>query len=514
MLLGLDLGTTNVKALVTIDSGGVVAQGSCPIQLFHVGDAGVEQDLEEIWTATLSAIREAVRGINPGDIRAIGVSSQGGAMQVLNPLGKPLGRVISWLDKRGRPHDNTLTVELGRNWFVQRVGHRCSGLAIGQLQRLRQESPCWLAPPNRIGFVGDSIVARLCGRAAHDGTSGGLTLLYNPARRVYDPDLLQRLSIRGDQLPDLISPQVAAGSVSVELARVTGLSAGIPVSAAVHDQYAAALGAGAVHSGTTMVGTGTAWVLLAISDQQQKPVCDNAFVCHHVIEGLHGQIVSLANGGSALGWALGLMGLGASTPAQIEQLLASAPAGSEGLSFWPFLTPGGAAGLLPGTKGRWSGLQLSHRPAHVARTVVEGLAFELKRHLLFLRRAGVPVKNLLMGGAAAAGRVTPQILADVTGLPVGCSGTGASSLLGAAILARGLIEPRKSLAALADDMVPRARQVRPGSDAALYAARFAEYLASLPLEQPGSEILRALKVRRAGRKARPARLRPEDAKSK
>ncbi len=486
MLLGLDLGTTNIKALVADDVGHTLGQASCPVQLFHVNDGGVEQDIEEIWKATVSAIQQATRALKAGDIGAVGVSSQGGALQMLDGHGKPLGRVVSWLDPRGRRYSEALTTELGEDWFAQHIKHRGAGVAIGQLLRLRQETPGWLAAPNRVGFVGDEIVRRLCGHAAHDGTSASLTLLYDPATRAYDPDLLQRLGICAQQLPKLLQPRLASGGISPEVARATGLRTGIPVSPAIHDQYAAALGTGAVQPGTVMIGAGTAWVLLAVSERLAEPVTPNAFVCHHVVEGLHGQIVSLVNGGSALAWALDLVGQPGDSAAQTEALLASASAGSDGLRCWPFLASAPVAGLAPGTKGRLTGLQLSHRPAHVVRATVEGLAFELNRHLLLERSGGIPVDRLVMAGSAAASRVTSQIMADVTGLPLTCYSEGAGSSLGAAILARGLLEPGRSLAELARNMGKPAAQVRPGPDVGLYSSRFEEYLRELPLAAIGT----------------------------
>jgi sugar (pentulose or hexulose) kinase len=481
MFLALDLGTTNVKALVTDSDGRPQARGSCHISLFHVGNDGVEQDLAEIWAATLSAIQQATHSVNPARIRAIGVSSQGGALQLLTAASLPQGRVISWLDQRGQRYDEALTGELGREWFLERIGHGRSGLAIGQLLRLRRQSPDLLVAPNRIGFVGDIIVSRLCGRGAQDGTSCGLTLLYNPALRDYDPELRSLLEIRVDQLPALISPREPAGSLLPEIAKATGLTAGIPVSAAVHDQYAAALGTRAVRPGRVLVGAGTAWVLLAVSDRLTEPVIDDAFVCNHLVEGLFGQIVSLVNGGSALTWALELMGLAGTDPAEIERLLESAPAGANGLTFWPFMTPFGASGLARGTKGRLSGLQLSHRPAHVVRAVVEGLAYELNRHLNFLRNAGIRIERLLMSGRAGSSRVTPQILADASGTPLECLSVGEGSLLGAAIIARGLLEGESSLASLAEAMVPAGRLVEPGASATFYQEQYERYLHSLPL---------------------------------
>ena len=306
MLLGLDLGTTNVKALVTDFAGRQLGEGSCAVRLFQLGSGGVEQDIEEIWSATRGAVREAVRSVDASGIKAVGVSSQGGAMQLLDAHGRPSGRVISWLDQRGARFDDALGAELGEEWFAQRLGHGRAGLAIGQLLRLRQENPGRLAAPNRIGFVGDVIVSRLCGRAAHDGTSCSLTLLYNPARREYDPDLLARLGVTPAQLPALLPAREAAGGLSPSFAQENGLRPGIPVSAAIHDQYTAALAAGAVRAGTVMIGTGTAWVLLPISGSLTPPATPDAFVCHHAAEGLWGQILSLENGGSALAWALEL----------------------------------------------------------------------------------------------------------------------------------------------------------------------------------------------------------------
>jgi sugar (pentulose or hexulose) kinase len=282
---------------------------------------------------------------------------------------------------------------------------------------------------------------------------------------------------------------MAAGGVSPETARATGLSAGTPVSAAIHDQYAAALGTGAVRPGRTMLGTGTVWVLLAVSDRPAEPILENAFVCHHVVEGLYGQIVSLVNGGSAVSWAMDVMGLGATDSGTLDQLLAKAPAASGGLCFYPFLAPSAPSGLTPGMKGRLAGLQLSHRPEHLARAVVEGLGFELKRHLECVQRAGIAVDKLVVGGAASTSRHTPQILADITRLPLACRSSEGASVLGAAVLARGLREPEHPLADLASEMVPPAREILPGPDAALYAGCFEKYMASLTSEfrSPGSE---------------------------
>ncbi len=480
MLLALDLGTTNVKALVTELSGKPLARGSCPVQLFPLPAGGVEQDIEEIWSAAVTAIRQAVHSIDASRIRAIGVSAQGGALQLLDGDCRPRGRTISWLDQRGRQFDEALTAELGKSWFLERIVHGGSWLSIGQVLRLRKTSPEWLEFPNRIGFVGDIILSRLCGSAAHDGTSAALTLFYNPCLRAYDPDLLERLRLAPRQFPNLLSPRRTAGGLLPEVARATGLPADIPITPAVHDQYASALGVGATSPGTVMVGTGTAWVLLHVTAQVPTPATDEAFVCHHVVDNLWGQILSMVNGGSSLSWALDLTGQVKESRA-IDQLLAAAPPGGDGLMFWPFLTPFGASGVAAGSRGRLTGLQLHHTAQHLVRAVVEGLGYELNRYLGLLQAKSQAVERLVMCGGAAASPVTPQILADISGLPLGCFAGSDATLMGAAILARGLLEPAQSLVALAREMSQPPREVLPGMNQSLYQEGFQRYLEFLPL---------------------------------
>jgi sugar (pentulose or hexulose) kinase len=440
----------------------------------------VEQDIDEIWNAVLEVVRCVCGRFDADQIQAIGVSSQGGAMQRMDSQGRPVGRVISWLDPRGRPFDEVAVQQWGRAWLRKHLYRGCAGLAIGQILRSREQGPPWLPGDQRLGFVGDIIVSRLCGRAAQDGTSCSLTMLYNPELREYDRDLLRRLEVSADQLPELLPSLAVAGGVLETVSAATGLPAGIPVSAAIHDQYAAALGSGAVHKGMVMIGTGTAWILLAIHDRLSAPVIDEAFVCHHVVDGKWGQILSLVNGGSSFAWALRLTGLEGAGHDEVESLLVSAVPGCGGLRCWPYLASGKVAGL-PETHGGWlTGLQLQHGRAELLRSVVEGLGCELNRYLGFLRLADWPVDRIVLGGGAADSPTTAQILADITGVPLTRVSYRDTSLLGAAILARGLVEPGTSLENLADQMCPSCDSVCPGVNTSLYCEQYRRYVESLP----------------------------------
>jgi len=484
VFLGLDLGTTNIKALVVADDGKVVARGSVPVSLKHTPDGGIEQNIEEIWRSTLSAIWLAGRDCDLAAVRALGVSSQGGAIQIRTPDGGFVGPVISWMDSRGAAFDERFQRRVGSEWIARRAGHGESNMAVGQVFRLREAAPALLKPPNILGFVGDAIVWRLCGRAAHDASSLSICCLYNPTLRQADPDLLEQLGLRAEQLPELVPPREPVSVLDTEVARQTGLPAHIPVGPAVHDQYAAALGCGAIEAGDVMFGAGTAWVLLAIADHLVAPVVPSAWVCDHVVPGRWGQLLSLVVGGSAFQWALDMVGMREASPAKIDELLDSIAPGSDGLRLWPFLDAIG--GRNRPSAGSLHGLRLPHGRGHLLRATIEGLCFELARQLGWLEKGGCPVYRLILCGGAARSRCTPQIVADVTGRPVTCPAETEISAFGAAILARAMMERTASMADLCREMLGDAREIQPSDATTSYAKMVQEYIAAVEAATAGA----------------------------
>jgi xylulokinase len=482
LYIGLDLGTTNIKAVVVEEDGRIVSSGSAPVAIQYGSDGAAEQDIDDIWQGarkalSLAAAGLAAAGAAPSRLRAIGVSSQGGAIQVLDDGDRPLGRVIGWQDSRAKSYNDALTAARGKAWFSQHTGYAQCASAVGQVLRLREEGA--LPARFRLGFVGDVVVGLLCGRRAHDATSLSEAALLNPGTGAEDPDVLAIMGIEAAQLPDRLPVGDPAGCLLAPVALELGLPPAIPVGPAVHDQYAAAAGCGAVRAGDTMMGAGTAWVLLAVSATLAPPIGGVALVGRHPASGLFGQMLSMVNGGSCISWAVRTLGLGTPGIHDLDALMAGVPPGSEGLRFRPLLSDIGGGGLPPGTAGRLDGLRLGHTSSHIVRALVEGLACELDRFLRMLTDGGVAVERLIMCGKAASSEVTPRIIADTTGLPVDCAERADTSSLGAAIFARSMVSPGVPLADLADAMKPPMRRVAPGPGQAEARRRSSQYAASL-----------------------------------
>jgi xylulokinase len=182
----------------------------------------------------------------------------------------------------------------------------------------------------------------------------------------------------------------------------------------------------------------------------------------------------MINGGSAIQWAMNLLGHGHADIPEVDRLLEAAPPGAEGLRFWPFLAGGPNVDGLSQMRGRLSGITLTHTAPHLIRAVVEGLACELLRHVGLLVGAGISVKRITMCGGAASGRNAPQIIADVTGLPIHCVDTSDVSALGAAMLARALAAEGVRLDELARQWTPVRRVLTP-RECAVYEDLREEY---------------------------------------
>ncbi len=475
--LGIDLGTTNIKAQIATEDGTVVSSGAAPVHITYGADGAAEQDIEDIWNGTRVAVKQAVDGAGDANVLAVGVSSQGGALQVLDRAGRCAGPVIGWQDSRGAPWDRDVTARMGGAWLAGHIGSVRSFTSMGQLLRLREQGA--LPHGFQVGWVGDIIVEQLCGRRAHDATSLSEAALYNPAEGKEEAELLSLLGIGRELLPDLLTVDTAAGGLLPDVASSLGLRAGVPVGPAVHDQYAAATGCGVVRSGDTMLGAGTAWVLLALSATLDPPVGGIALVCRHPAPGVFGQMLSMVNGGACITWASKTLNLGNLGVKETDGLMSGVAAGCDGLRFRPLLSELGGAGLPPGTAGRLDGLRLGHTPGHILRALVEGLACELGRYLRIMEKGGVTARRLVMCGKAAVSSVTPGIIADTTGLPVDCVAVPETSSLGAAIFARSLVEPTAGIVPLADAMKSCSRRVEPGPEMAAAHGRLEEYLQSL-----------------------------------
>ncbi|HEU4328985.1 MAG TPA: FGGY family carbohydrate kinase [Roseiflexaceae bacterium] len=433
LLLGIDVGTTNCKALLFDRAGVQRGAGSVPTPIRRPQPGLAEHDAEELWRAVVAAVRQALRAAGSGRVFGVGVASMAEAGVLLDRAGRPLHPIIAWFDSRTLPQ---------QRWWLEQIGAPATYALTGLMPRaihgamkllwLRDHAPAAYAAAVRWLNIADYIAFRLCGAQATDASLAGRTLLFDLAAHRWSAELVARAGLRLELLPDLARAGAALGGVTPEAAAETGLPAGATVALAGHDHICGAFAAGVSAPGDCLDSMGTAEsLLLALDRPRLDPALAGVCSCAaHVARGRFCAQRGIPASGAAVEWAARLLAWPRTDlPPRAAMLAAAAeaPPGSYGALFLP--------GLAAGDRGAWLGLSDAAGPAALARAVFEGLACEWRRILERIEAAtGLRASQVrVIGGGARAG-LWVQIKADALGRPLHVLALSESVALGAALL--------------------------------------------------------------------------------
>ncbi len=443
-LLGIDVGTTGVKALAFDTSTGEyhITQRSYDL-LFPQTDR-VEQSPDQIWQATKSAASEALATAGEGaEPVSVSISSQGGTLIPLDDEFKTLGNAVVWMDHRAKALGDALNKEFGKDFFYMKTGWPLTGcLPFIQIHWLKDERPGFFRKVSRFAFVGDYIAYKLSGKWIADPSSASITMLYNLRKGAWDDELVEMAGIREDQLPQVADSGSCIGTVEPSVASELGIQGReVSISSGGHDQYCASLGAGALEKGDLLLSGGTAWVMLLTSE---RPVFDTRSYLspgRHVVRGRWGLMSSISGAGAGVNWLGGLLrGKMAAEGGErefyrrIEAESDKVPPGSERLFFFPHFLGSTAPTWETEASAAIVGLGLHHRPAHMFRALLEGIGFDILWNVETFRGLGAKVSSGSMIGGAAKSRIWPQIISDILGLPIRIPRIQEAACVGAAIL--------------------------------------------------------------------------------
>ena len=418
-LVGLDVGTTGVKALALSPEGNVLARVEESYELSTPHPGWAEQDPEDWWRAAERAL--AALG---GEPAAIGLSGQMHGLVVLDDRDRVLRPAILWNDQRTEAECVEIEERVGLARLIQLTGNRAlTGFTAPKLLWLRRHEPTTYAQVAHVLLPKDYVRLRLTGEHAIDVADASGTLLFDVARRRWSQEMLEALQLDPAWLPRALeSPEVSGETV-----------AGIPVAAGAGDQAAAALGVGVDRPGPVSVVLGTSGVVFAAlpafaADPQARV---HAF-CHAVPGGWHAMGVMLSAGGS-LRWLRDVLG----PRGGYDELTAAAeewPAGTEGLTFLPYLSGERTPHADPHARAAYAGLTLRHHRGALVRAVLEGVAYGLRDSLELLRELGVDPRDGRVSGGGARSDLWLRILASVLRLPIRRTAADEGSAFGAALL--------------------------------------------------------------------------------
>ncbi len=481
LLLGIDFGTGGCKVTAMGIDGSVAGEASVEYATHHDHPGWSEQDPAD-WIA---AMREALRrlasaGVRLDDVRAVAADGSTHNAVLLDDEWKPVRRTIMWTDQRSVEECRELREKRGDEIFRTCYQSPAPTWTLPQLMWMRRHEPEAIARTRHVLFVKDYIRLFLTGEAATDRIEAQGTLFYDMEKRDWAPELVEMTGLPLSALPRFAEPAAAAGRVTREAARLTGLPEGAIVATGTSDSAVEDYGAGAVEPGDLVVKLATAGNVNAMTAEAHPH--PRTLTYGHVIDGMWYSVSATNAAALCQRWmrdAFYAPGGGA-TPAlwgEMEKEAAASPIGSGGVMFHPYLQGERCPYWDPNLRGSFTGVSISSKRGDFCRALMEGVAFSLRDCQRTLLELGLPAKRVLLIGGGARSALWSQIVADVfnrTALIPEPGDASFGSCLLAGVAAGFYPSPREAVSAA----LHIRRQVEPDkASAELYDSLFARYRA-------------------------------------
>ena len=436
-VLAIDAGTTGVTALVVDEGGAIVAKGYQEFPQHFPQPGWVEHVPEEIWQSTLEASREALRGVDRGELRGIGITNQRETVVLWDreTLGSPR-RAIVWQDRRTAALCTQLIEDGHQERVTELTGLRLDPYFSGtKLAWLREHEPhTWaLVESGRyaVGTVDSYLIARMTRGVHHitDVSNASRTLLFDLAEGDWSDELCELFGVPRDALPEIVPNW---GELAVSDAR-SFLDLSLPVAGIAGDQQSALFGQTCFDPGDSKCTYGTGSFVLTNTGSKLERSPD--LLTTAAWRSPSGELTYALEGaifvtGAAVQWlrdGLHLVGSAAET-----QAVASTVSSSDGVVFVPALTGLGAPDWDPTARGLIIGLTRGTTRAHIVRATLEAIAFEVRDVLDTMPSVG---SSLKVDGGASANDLLCQLQADQLGIEVARPRYVETTGLGAAFLA-------------------------------------------------------------------------------
>lgn len=411
MYLGIDLGTSAVKAVVADDDGAVVREASEPLAVHRPKPKHSEQDPDDWWRATC-AVMARLADLAPG-VAAVGLSGQMHGAVLLDAQERVLRPAILWNDGRSQAECAALEESVP----VRTITGNCAmpGFTAPKLLWLRRHEAEVFARTKTVLLPKDYLRLRMTGERASDRSDASGTLWLDVGARAWSDAMLQATGLSPEHMPRLLEGCEVSGRLRPQIAAQWGMDT-VPVVGGAGDQAAGAVGVGAVAGGSSFVSLGTSGVYF-VPDAEYRPNPESGVHAFcHALPGLWHQMSVILSAASALEWVTRLVGA-ASEAALLEEVERNAPT-QGALFFLPYLagerTPHNDANAL----GAFVGLHHDVDRAALARAVLEGVAFALADGQRALLDAGANLGEVSVIGGGARSPFWGRILAAALARPL------------------------------------------------------------------------------------------------
>lgn len=416
-IVAIDIGTTGAKAALVAQDGRVLARGYATYPTDTGEGNRVEQRPVDWWDATVAALTQlwAAVGVEESTLAAVALSGQ---MQDLILLGAEdaLRPAILYADSRAQREAQELEATVGYAELTRVTGNEQGAASLlAKWRWVQTHEAKTLAACHTILLGAHNYVGwRLSGATACDYTTASTTGLLDLFGNGWATDLLTRLELQATKLPPLLAADAQIGVVTHEAAAVTGLPTGLPVYTGAGDLAATTVGVGAGEAGRIYCYLGTSgWIATSLA-QAQPNTQGGVFTLRHPDPTRFIQVAPMLTAGGNLDWVRTQI-LNKDDYTQINQLAATAPVGSHGVLYLPYLAGERSPFSDPNARACYIGISSRTERSDLVRAVMEGSCFAYRA---LLEALTTEATTLYVVGGGAQSSVWMQILADVIGCPV------------------------------------------------------------------------------------------------
>ncbi|QLS04208.1 xylulokinase [Citrobacter freundii] len=448
MYIGIDLGTSGVKAILLNEQGDVVASQTEKLTVSRPHPLWSEQDPEQWWLATDRAVKALAQQHSLSEVKALGIAGQMHGATLLDEQQKVLRPAILWNDGRCAQECEILENQDPESRGI--TGNlMMPGFTAPKLLWVQRHEPDIFRQVDKVLLPKDYLRLRMTGEFASDMSDAAGTMWLDVAKRDWSDVMLAACHLTRANMPALFEGSEITGTLLPAVAQAWGMSE-IPVIAGGGDNAAGAVGVGMMNAGQAMLSLGTSGVYFAVSDGfLSKPESAVHSFCHALPERWHLMSVMLS-AASCLDWAAKLTGL-SSVPALITAAQ-QADEQAEPVWFLPYLSGERTPHNNPQAKGVFFGLTHQHGPAELAKAVLEGVGFALADGMDVVHACGVKPASITLIGGGARSEYWRQMLSDISGLQLDYrTGGDVGPALGAARLAQIAMNSDKPLS----DLLPQ-----------------------------------------------------------
>ncbi len=472
--LGIDVGTSGTKCLAISADGRILAAANATYGCAHPKPLWSEQNPDDWWNATVKVVRACIKQakLKPADVAAIGLSGQMHGSVFLDKAGKVIRPALLWNDQRTAAECDEIERRAGgRKKLIEMVANPAlTGFQAPKILWLRNNEPKNFAKLAKVLLPKDEVRRRLTGEFATEVSDASGTLLLDVVKRQWSKPLLAKLDLDASLLPTCYESEEVTGTLTLETAKLLGLTTNCKVVGGAGDCAAGAVGNGIVRPGLLNTSIGTSGVVFVHSDQPQFDPAGRLHTFCHAVRGKWHMMGVILSAGGSLQWfqdafysTVGKNGARKPTvPFDVLAAEAAAtPTGAEGLQFLPYLAGERTPHLDPTARGALVGLTLAHTRGHVVRAIMEGVTFALRDSLALMEGLGVPVKQIRTSGGGSKNPFWRQMQADVFGKPVAAMTADEGAAYGVALLATVGAGHYKDISEACEATVRTAESVKP-----------------------------------------------------